>query len=502
MRLLLFALLATLGVAPCARAADGPLLAAAKALDKALQDNDCAAGLPAARTLIGDAVFERLPDGTKLAALSFAANCAVQQRLYEEAYADARQGTALTKSEDWLWAVRVELAIGLDRPDDALDTVRELTSVSPPALNAVRPGRFLEFEHNEAARRRNAVKQMFALLEASNYTPADPTLSPDRIWLDYARLLADDGEADHAAALVRRVTEVNGLISVSLDRRFAAIVAAEPTRFDLRAAQERQLARDQAAMKRTPNSMALLVETVRDLRALERFDEALALDQSAIDRANHSPKGKPAFTDQDRQLNWALDFKADILDELGRHDEALDIQRAAAKLDENRNPNVSQVINFAGSLVDAGRPEEALRELTGFDGPRDASPYGTAWVHTERACAFQQLGRRQEMATEIAFLDAHASDNPGARLKAHLCANDLDGAAAAIIDQLNDPLHSDGALLYLSEFDVPRHDTPIQSARAARFALVAARPDVQAAAAKAGAVRRIPLCRDVFVDTD
>jgi tetratricopeptide (TPR) repeat protein len=503
MRSIVIVVLAALSFGVPARAADPALESEARALDKAIQANDCAGGLPVARTFLAEPGFNQLRDDLKAPVLSFAADCAVRQKLYEEAYDDARKATQLAKADDWLWTVRVELAITLDRPDDVVDTVHTLTMVSRPALNAVTPQRFFTFEHNQTASHRpDAVMQVFSLLEKADYTPDSPELSPDGIWMEYAQLASDDGDAAHATALIHRIVDIDALMRISLDRRFRAMVAAEPERFDLQMVQAQQLERDKAAMKVTPDSMGLLIETLRDLRALGRFDEALAMDQSAIDLAAHSPKDKPAFSDQDRQLNWALDMKADILIELGRTDDALNMQRAAAKLSENGTANVSQIINLGGLLIDAGHPAEALSDLQVFDQPRPATAYGLAWVHSERACADQQLGRTAEVATEIAFLDAHPADNPEARLKAHLCANDLDGAAATIIAELRDPRARVRALIELSEFDPTPNLTPGAAARAAHFALVAARPDVKAAVAEAGQTQRIHLCRDVFVDSE
>jgi tetratricopeptide (TPR) repeat protein len=502
MRNILIAVLAALSFGTVARAEDPAVAADATALDKAMQTDDCAGGLPVARKFVAEPVFDRLTDDVKEPVLSFAADCAVRQKLYEEAYDDARKATQLAKAEDWLWTLRLELAIQLNRPDDVVDTVRALTMVSRPALNAVTPQLFFTFEqHQKDAHQLDPVRQVFALLEKADYTPDAPAESPDGVWMADAQMAADGGDATHAAAVVGRIVDVDALMYIGADRRFTTIVAADPEHFDLKVAQERQLARDQAGMKAAPDSLALAIKTVRDLRALGRFDEALAMDQSAIDRANRSPKDKPAFSDQERQLNWALDAKADILGELGRWDEALDLQRAAAKITENGAPNVSQTINLAGLLVDEGHPAEALDALRVFD-QRPASPYGVAWVHAERACADQQLGRDADVATEMAFLDAHSGDNPGARMKAHLCANQLDGAAAAMIAELRDPCCSLRAVVILSEFDSTPNMTPYAAARAARFALVAARPDVRAAVAEAGQTQRIHLCRDAFVDTD
>jgi len=481
--------------------AETPVERAANTVDQAIPKDDCKAGLPAARVLFADPRFGSLANDQKLRLLSFAANCALRLKTPEEAYADVRAATKLAKADDWLWTTRIELAIELNRPDDVVEAVQSLTMVSPSALNAVDPQFFYRFRRDETAAGRAAeVKHVFAMLEKVGYAPSDPIQSPDGVWWDYARLVDSDGDTAHAAALISRIGDIKSLMAISFDPQFGPIVASEPDHFDLRAAQERQLQRDEAAMKVSPDLLQLVIRTIRDLRALGRFDDALALDQSTIDRASRDSKDALGFKDLDRWLNWAMEAKADILFELGREDEALEIERAAAKVSEGGHPNVSQVINLAEHLEADRRAPEALDTLRVFDSGRAVSPFGAGWIHAERACAGQQLGHNTEVATELAYLDDHATDNPLARIKAYLCVNDTDGAAQAVIAELHDPNRRLQGLISLSEFDLRASLLPLEAERLARLKEVGARPDVKAAIAAAGGIQHIHLSRDVFVD--
>ncbi len=367
-------------------------------------------------------------------------------------------------------------------------------------LNAVPVRTFLEFQLQQEHKRPDALRRVLAALEKANYKPKDVLGSADWLWLASARMAFDAGDTDHAGALVRRITSVKELIQIRLDARFSAVVAADPARFDLKAAAERSLAEHRAVMDAHPDLIQAVHETVTDLRALGRYDEALALAQSALDRAARAPRGKPAFTDQAEKLNRITEDKGSILLEVGRVDAALAVERAAAGLGEEGGKNVSQTINLAGFLGVADKPAEVLKVLTAFDKRLPASRYGIAWVHAERACADESLGRTFDVAAELAWLATHQADNPSARLKALLCVGDLDGAAASMTADLQDPARRDNALIILCDFDVRSHLTVRAALLASRLAAVAARPDVRAAIAKVGRTEHIPLNGDPFVD--
>ena len=238
-----------------------------------------------------------------------------------------------------------------------------------------------------------------------------------------------------------------------------------------------------------------------DLLGLERFDEALALAQSALDRIAQAPRGKPAFADQDRYLNWLYDQKARALVRLGRFDDGVRAMREGARLPEEGRRNVSQTINLASYLVGFGHPDEALAALKPFDDGLAASPYGEAWVHANRACAYQQLGQVVQVAPELVWLAGHQRDNTGARATALLCVGSADDLAAEFIAELKDPDQREPALVRLSEFDPPIATTPISAAELALLAKVRARPDVRAAVAAVGHTERIALCDCVYVDS-
>jgi tetratricopeptide (TPR) repeat protein len=478
------------------------LVADAGAFDAARSRSDCTAGLPAARRLVANRLFAKTPADIQLTVWSVAAICSAAQNNSAETFADAEAATQLPGAGDYVWALRVASAVDLNRPDAVVETVEAAAATRPAALSKIKPDVFAEFGRDQLkAGARDDARRVFTALEKAGFTSSYPAVAADGVWLQDADLAVEAGDARHAAALLGRLDYAWALMDAKLDGRFADAVAAQPARFDLKAAVARNLDHDRAIVAANPNLLAAVNLVLFDLRALGRFDEALAMAQAALDRAGNPTPAQPAFTDQAEQLNWTSDAKAFVLLDLGRADEAVDLERRAAGLAENGHPgNVSQTINLAGFLNATGRADETLKALQVFDQGRGASPYGQAWVHAERACAYQQLGRGTELAGELAYLAAHEADNPGARLKALLCANDTAGAAALLIGRLHNPEDRGQALVDLSRFDPPAHATPFAAALTARLAAVAARPDVQAAIAQAGHVETIPLNGEVFSD--
>ncbi|MGA0599770.1 hypothetical protein ACO2Q3_03600 [Caulobacter sp. KR2-114] len=470
----------------------------AKAFDAAAARGDCDAGLPAARRLIALPRFGNAPVAAQLAILKLGAICAWRTDGMEpEAFEDARRATDLPDADDDLWLERLELGAYLHRPDDVASTVEALASQRPRALDRVSTrlfARVLAAEH--AVERKSYAERILNALEIADYRPMAPGERADKLWLRAAAFAVSAGDTAHATALLRRIDGAM-LMQVRLDGRYTAIVRADPGRFEVVPAVERELAADQAAMAAHPDRLAPVREVLSTLRGLGRYDEALALAQSALDRIAAS--AKPAFADQSDQLNWILDQKAEILIRLGRVDEALAAERRGASTEEEgTGGNVSQTINLAGLYVLVDRPHEALTLLPSAWSLPHASLYGVAWVHAMRACALQTSGRPTELEAERAYLAAHAADNPEAALYAALCANDLDSAAAMVIAQLQDDEDRGQALVNLCPFAPLPHPSSFEESMERRRLALSQRPDVRAAIAKAGHVEPLPLAADVF----
>jgi tetratricopeptide (TPR) repeat protein len=251
-----------------------------------------------------------------------------------------------------------------------------------------------------------------------------------------------------------------------------------------------------------PDRLAEVAAVALDLEGLGRFDAALALDQAALDRIARAPWGRPAFSDQPRQLARVWDSKSVALVRLGRFDEAVQAMRAAVRPSGDGGRDLGQTLRLARLLLTLGRPDQALAALAPFERDLEADPSGAAWARAERACAWRQLGRAGKVAPQLAWLaaDRRGGDDADARLEALACAGAPDDLAAELVAELKDPDAREAALVRLSEFDPPRAATPVWAADLARMAAIRARPDVRAAVAAVGHTERIPLCGCGYFD--
>ncbi|HLI64825.1 MAG TPA: hypothetical protein VKU90_00555 [Caulobacteraceae bacterium] len=467
-------------------------------LDAARNSGDCNAVLPVARQVIASPAFADAGPDLRGVVLVLAAGCAGQERLLREALDDARLATAIPGASAEAWRIRLTAAMASNAPDEFVDALEQAAVAAPEALTAPPLLAYRQLDRTERIKDRQLEQRMLAALDKGGYRPDLVGESADDLWLRFAQLLVDAGDNERAGAVLAKVSDIRMLMQVKLDARFATAVAAHPDHFDLKAAAERKLAEDQATMAAHPELLGEVEATLGDFDALNRYDEAVATADAALDRVAKQTD-KPAFIDEPEKLSWIYGDKAVVLLEMGRVDDAIATERTAVRPNNSVPPDVSHVINLALFLNLAGRSDEALKAL---DASLDnkLSPYGLGWLHTERACADQQLGRTAAVASELAYLSAHAADNPGARIKALLCVNDLDAAAAAMIVGLRNPDRRGQTLINLSTFARVAQRTPISAALHERLVALQARPDVRAAVAAAGHTEAVPLNSGRLID--
>ncbi|PHY13627.1 hypothetical protein CSW58_04445 [Caulobacter sp. B11] len=112
------------------------------------------------------------------------------------------------------------------------------------------------------------------------------------------------------------------------------------------------------------------------------------------------------------------------------------------------------------------------------------SPYGQSVGLFVRSCAAATLGDMATAEAALKPLEALGADGRANLFWARLCRDDLDGAAALLIERLKDPLERGKALLILQ--DKPAlpfasdHDRMLDR----RAAALRARPDIVAAVAR------------------
>ncbi|NEX94047.1 hypothetical protein [Caulobacter sp. 17J65-9] len=452
-----------------------------------LKADRCEAALPLMRQVFTRREFLQKPVAAQGVTYEMAGLCEMREGRIEAADELLAKADKVAGLHDFGLQARVLTGLYGGHVDQAVAALERLQA--PDALKAFKLELFQDLKQTLAAREKADLRQrMLAALDRLDFAPDEPFETFDAAWAEYARMIVDQNPAG-AARAAARISDPGPLLELRLDKRFAALVDAEPARFDLRAAAERKLAADRAAMAANPKLLAGPHTVASDLRVLGRADEALAVLDAALARTEPN-----AWTDAGDQLRWARNERAYALLALGRFDEAVAALRQGADLDEHGTLNVSQVINLAEVQLQVGRPEAALETLAVFEAPeRRASAYGVMWVKSGQACAYAALGRKAELRMTLTWLAAHADDNPAAHTRALLCAGDVDGAAASYKRRLADPEQRADALAALSQFDPPPVTAPGVKAAAERLAQVRARPDVQAAIAKAGRVERVPL---------
>ncbi len=455
------------------------LRAAATAAD----DKDCPKALEIILPLI-DAPAEKVlrPDIAALA-YAIAAGCEIGTDR-DRAYAYAVHGTTLAGATPEVWKMRFALELDAKQNEAAVATVELLAASRPEVLNAM-PYRWMaQLQRTVTAGKEAALRErLLKVLAADAYRPEEPFASNDYYRVEYAHILADKGDLAGAKALVLKLNSPDAIERASVDARLRTAFSSDP---DLRSLVERRLVSDRAILAAHKDLLGAVVETASDLRLIGRYQEALALINSVGARIDDPS----AFSDRDDRLPWWSDVRARTLLALGRYDEAVAVYRKAAAGKEQGSRDVSQVINLAEYQNATGHGADALETLEAFAEPgRGVSPYGEMEMRFARACALALTHRAGDGAADLDFMRAHELDHPRALFDTLACMGDLDGAAAAMIRRLNDPARREDALLQLADYDAPPAALaadPVTS----RLDAIKHRPDVAAAIARAGGLRR------------
>jgi tetratricopeptide (TPR) repeat protein len=454
------------------------------------QEGQCEVALPAAREFWRSADFTTLSEQARAEFLSEIVQCAWELRDQRAAVEAARAAGQLGAP----WTDFLLTYIGISFEDDQLtvDSFMALADNNPRAFaelpsriawGAIRAAKKLD-EDGAAALRVHDV------LTRANYMPPE-TSNDDYFRMDHAQLLLRAGSYERASARLETITEPRLVMMMRVDRTFDVIrTEAFQNRLDLVVAAEADLERARRAMTRDPAKLALVLETGQALRALGRFEEARALLDRHIKRAQ-SADGATVYSDIAEQLNWVLNELAYVYYDLDRAADARETFSLSIAVGESGEWSVSQVINFASMLESEGRAGDALEVLrtTG-----QASPYGDMWVASVRVCAADQTGDRRTRDEALAFVREHEADNRAAAARALLCVNDIDAAAGAYIRRLADEEARGDALLALQEYP-ERSDAvfPRDNLLRQRLEQVRDRADVRAAIDAVGRVEQVPL---------
>ncbi|WP_285713527.1 tetratricopeptide repeat protein [Erythrobacter oryzae] len=173
-----------------------------------------------------------------------------------------------------------------------------------------------------------------------------------------------------------------------------------------------------------------------------QFEEAIALAQRWRER-----KAKGVAIEEGDA--WALNIEAYAYDSLGQFKKADAVFDELAKYEAKEHPwVVNFVINRASRLTGQGRWREGLKatELARRVAEDYGSTYAKLIIASNRACAFERLGRARDAAPELAFLRANWKDGIGLTVQGLMCHGLGDEAAALLLGALRDEDERDEAL--------------------------------------------------------
>jgi len=325
---------------------------------------------------------------------------------------------------------------------------------------------------------------MLAALHAMKWRPGDAFETPDALWLTLLRIRLEHHDIHGAEDVAGELRSHVSLLQMHADRRFDALVRADSGHFDVIRAYAAELADMKAEATAAPDKLEGVDTVAQLLLNLDRAPEAMTLLTAALARLGAKPD---AFSDVADRLNWTLDVRSRVLFALGRSDEALAALAESAAHKEDGAINVSQAINLAGAYAYYDRPNDALAAVAALDFS-NASPYGRMALEDVRACALFELGNTPALNQILDYMKAHAVDGAQPYLNTMLFTGDLDGAAAEVVAELNDPARRLDILYYLQDYLPDTHTSKRQQAVHTAWLAVRARPDVSAAVARVGRI--------------
>jgi tetratricopeptide (TPR) repeat protein len=333
-----------------------------------------------------------------------------------------------------------------------------------------------------------------ALLEAlaaARWAPQDAFLSADGLWLELIAARLDAGQVEPARALAAAVAGPDAVAQMRIDRRYDALIRADPASFDVTAVAARNLASLTAASARAADRLEGSNAVAGALLELGRPAEALAVLDDALARGRPAGGAGSPFSDPG-QLGWTHDLRARALMLLGRGDEAVAAMTAAARPPAGGPPNGFEQLGLAGLQARLGHAAEAEAALRAVD-PAGLSGFGRMAFERVTAQVRALQNDPAGLAAVLAAMRAHAGDAPGLLVLTLVDAGDLDGASAVVVGLLADPQQRGAGLALLQDGPVPATAPDAVLRRQARIRSLGRRPEVKAALAPVGRIETLPL---------
>lgn len=443
----------------------------------ALQAEDFERLFEVAARIEAHAEFSALPVNVRMAILGALAQSDMEARQYDQALTRARALTDLDRADPGGWQIQAWALGTAERFDEMVAVMAEGIPHSSDFRESFELDHIGGLLAHPDVGDANAMALRRALFDYGWRRDDD-----DWIWRDYVTDLVRGGDDEAAARVLAEIEAPSAVLYLRGVLLYDEAVALAGDAFpDLPTALERELTATEAAA--TPDA------AVRELHAYAtalyqrgRFEEALVVADAGLAR----PAPTDDAGDDWSYTTWLMDMRSNILQALGRRDEAMLQQQTAAGRIEGSGRNVSNAINLGGQYYAEGRYREALQAVDGLFSEDAASPYGAMQAQSVRYCSALALEETAIAEEADAYLTEHWRDAPNARLWSLICRRDADGAAALTIQRLEDPELAPEAILdFHTYIDVPSL-TDVDRERRAFYGDVLERPDVLAAFERVG----------------
>jgi len=356
------------------------------------------------------------------------------------------------------WVRRADSAANLENWDDAMYALTVLAKNRTDNFGGRNYDDWLtrtvlnESAHDPALKLKR-VKYMEALFD-SGYTQQFGG-QPSAIWRELAAAELELGDLEKARSVARRITSGRELVRIIVDKRFDALVAAEPSLRDVLGATTREKERLSAVVAANPRRLDVLaLHLMPTLYELGEFKAILNTCNSVIQNVERSKK-EPAYDDVDTHLAWIHEMRATALSALGKPEKGLKTRGKWLEAGEHAKSRTSLAINQASHLVRQGRPKEALQTIEGIDWSKGLTTYGRTQLQHVRLIAFLQLGQKEEADSVLAWFREHRLESPATAQSAFVQAGDLEAASEMLRMLIENPATRSEALVSVQGFMVP-----------------------------------------------
>ena len=443
--------------------------------------NDSAHGEAALRDIAASKEFNSLPGEDQHRVLASLAQAANRQGQLQLAYQYLARVTAMPEASFGDGVALVNTASKLRHRADTATALTALVRRWPDKISELDDHFTVQFL---AEAHRVPRGTMFPLLQAlyDAHWKLKWGIEPSTAWCDFALLLLEQGRLPEAVEVSSHVTNTYVLVAMRADRRFDAVVAANPSLFDIAAAADRELRGLQALSENTPHSLELQSHTIEALGNQLHYGAMLAASDSVISEVTSTNFPDKLYEDYDEQYQWILSDRAAALERVARWDEAVEVSITASHL---IGADASQPLDLGALYCDLGRPNDAISALRLIVDEPNA--YGAMQIELVRLDAAMQLKDSNQVARSLQFIVAHRTDSLSAYESALVLVNQPDKAAALLVTRLLDPADRLDALESIQTYVDPPA-MPHRGELNARWRAVIDRRDVRLAANKVGRI--------------